>query len=83
MIAGFDAGHAGADLLHDAAAFVTQNHREHSFRIGPGQGEGIGMADAGRNDAHQNLACFGSGQIDFFDAQRFIGFPGNSRSRLH
>jgi hypothetical protein len=41
------------------------------------------MAHARRNDAYQNLARFGSGEIDFFDAQRFIGFPGNSRSRLH
>jgi hypothetical protein len=41
------------------------------------------MAHARRDDAYQDLTRGWSGQIDFFDAQRFIGFPGNSRSRLH
>src|SRR5882672_4899904 len=83
VIAGFDAGDAGTDFLHDAAAFVTQYHREQPLRIGPGECERIGMAHARCDDAYQDLACLRSGQIDFFDAQWFIGFPGNSRSRLH
>ena len=83
MIAGLDAGHAAADLLHDAAAFVPQNHGEHALGVGTREGKGIGVAHARRYDAHQDLACFRPVQIDFFDPQGFIGFPGNSRSRLH
>ncbi len=83
MITGFHAGDSRTDLLDDASAFVTQDHREHSFRIGSGQSEGIRVADTGRHDANQNFAGFRSVEIDLLDAEWFIRFKGNSRSRLH
>ena len=83
MIAGLDAGNPRSDFFDDTAAFVSQNHREQSLRIGTRERKGIGMAYAGRDYAYQDLAGFRPGQIDFFDAQRFIGFEGNSRSGLH
>ncbi len=83
MVAGFDAGDAAADFLHDAAALVAENHGKHAFGISARQGERVGMAYAGCDDAYQHFPGFRSGQIDFFDAQGFIGFPGNSRSGLH
>jgi hypothetical protein len=46
VIALAHAGHAAADIDHDARAFMAENRRKQSFGIGAGQREFIGVADA-------------------------------------
>ncbi|MNZ69825.1 hypothetical protein D3C78_881400 [compost metagenome] len=45
-----DRGHTLADGFDNGSAFVTQDRREDAFRVGTGQGVGIGMAHTGGND---------------------------------
>jgi hypothetical protein len=82
-IAGFDAGHAGADFLDDAAALVTEDHREHAFGIGAGQRESVGVAHAGGDDANEHFACLRPLKIDLLDAQGFACFPGDRSTGFH
>jgi hypothetical protein len=56
MIALLHAGHAAADIDHDAGALMAQDRREQAFGIGAGQREFVGMADAGGLDFDQHLA---------------------------
>ncbi len=55
MVTHFNAGHAFAYGFDDAAAFMAKNRRENAFRVGAGQGVGVGMTDAGRDDTHQHF----------------------------
>ncbi len=41
------------------------------------------MADAGRHDLDQHLAGLGTADLDGFDGQWLIGFPGNGGARFH
>lgn len=50
MVAGFDAGYAFTDFNHNAGPFVTENHREYTFRVIAGEGKCVGMANAGMGD---------------------------------
>ncbi len=70
VIALLQALHARPDVDHDARAFVAENGREQAFRIGAGERELVGMADAGRLDLDQDLARFRSIEIDRFDRER-------------
>ena len=67
MVAGFQRGHAGADLAHDAGALVTENRREQAFRVGARQRVGVGVADAGGHDLDQHLAAFRAFDLDGLD----------------
>ena len=67
VIAGLHAGHPGADLLHHGSALVAQDGRENALGILAGQGEGVGVANAGGHVAHQHLARLRSGDVYFFD----------------
>jgi hypothetical protein len=69
VVAHLDAGDALADGLDDAAPFMAQDAGEDAFRIGTGEGEGIGVADAGGDDAHPHFARLGRHDLDFFDGQ--------------
>ncbi|MPN43710.1 hypothetical protein SDC9_191270 [bioreactor metagenome] len=77
MVADSDRGHAFADRFNDAAPFVTEDGRKDPFRIGAGQGEGIGVADAGGNNAYQHFPGFRRGDVDFGDFERLLGSPGD------
>jgi hypothetical protein len=77
VIAHLDAGDALADGLDDAAALMAQDAGEDPFRIFAGQGEGIGVADAGSDDPHPHFTGFGRFDIDFNDLQRLVGGKGN------
>ena len=56
MIALLEGLDAWPDVDDDAGAFVTENCRENAFRIGAGQREFVGVADAGRLDLDEDLA---------------------------
>ena len=50
MIAGLNAGHAGADFQHRGAAFMAHDRRKQSFGVFSGKRVGIGVADTGGGD---------------------------------
>jgi hypothetical protein len=59
MVAFGDGGHARPDVDDHAGALVAKNRGEQSFGVGPGQGEFIGVADAGGFDLDKHFAGFG------------------------
>jgi hypothetical protein len=77
VIAHRHAGDPGAHFLHYSTAFVAENGREKSLRVLAGQGEGIGVAHPGRDDAHQDFSRPWRRYIDGLDGQRLTGFPGH------
>jgi hypothetical protein len=77
MITHLDAGDTFTHLLNDATALMPQNGGKVAFRVIPGQGKGIGMANTRRDDSHQNLARLGWHYVNFFDAQWLARAPGN------
>ena len=56
VIALFQRGDAAPDIDHHARAFMAENGGEDAFRIGAGEGEFIGVANAGGLDFHQHFA---------------------------
>jgi hypothetical protein len=64
------ARHASPDIDHDASAFVAQDGREQAFRVGAGQREIVGVADARGFDLHQHFAGFRPVQLDLGNRQR-------------
>ncbi|MCY1271717.1 hypothetical protein D9M69_209480 [compost metagenome] len=72
VVAHLQGGYALAHCLDDAAALVAEDAGEHALGIRAGQGVGIGVADAGRNDPDQNLASPGRLHIDFNNFERLI-----------
>jgi len=81
VVADGDRGHAGTDLHHHAAALVAEDAGEDAFGILARQGVGVGVADAGGDDADHHLARLGSGHLDLLDLQRTVGFPGDGGAR--
>ena len=80
VVAGRHGGHAGPDLFHDRAALVAEDRGEQSLRVGARQGVGVRVADAGGDDAHQDLAFLRAFDVDFFDLEwlaRFVGDRGS------
>ncbi len=67
MIARLDALHAGANLLHDAAAFMSEDHREQPFGVLAGKRERIGMTNAGRHHLDQYFTGLRRGNVHLFD----------------
>jgi hypothetical protein len=53
------------------------------FRIGAGQRELVGVADAGRLDLDQHLAGFRAFQIDVQDLQRLALLDGDGSTGFH
>ena len=72
-----------ADLDHNPAAFVAENRGKDALRVIAGEREGVGMAHAGRLDPHQDFSGLRPLDVDFFQLQRFAGFPGDSGTRFH
>ena len=83
MVAGFQRGDAGADLAHDAGAFMAEDRREDAFRVGARQRVGVGVADAGRHDLDQHLAGLRAFDVDGLDGERLAGFPGDRGAGFH
>src|SRR6202020_136878 len=62
-----DRCHARADLADDARTLMPQNSRKQPLWVVAGQGEGVGVADAGRLDLDKHLACPRPLEIDGLD----------------
>ncbi len=67
--------HAGANVDHDARAFVAEDGGEQPFRIGAGQGVVIGMANAGGLQFDQHFARLRAFKVNIVDRQRRAGLP--------
>ena len=78
MVTGFDAGDTGSDFLDDATAFVTQDGWKNTLGVSAGQGKCVGVANTGRDHAHQDLAVSWPLDIHFGYLQRFTSRQGNS-----
>ena len=64
-----------AHFFDDGTAFVAENAGKNAFRIGTGEGERIGMANAGGDHADQHFARFGGRQ------RRPVRWPGADRQQ--
>src|SRR5262249_44701489 len=74
---------ARPDIDHDARAFMAQDGRKQAFRIGTGQGEFIGVADAGRLHLDQHFPGLRAFQIDILDHKRLAGGNGKGGTNFH
>ncbi len=83
MVARLHAGHARADLAHDAGALMAEHAREQAFQIEPVQRVGIGVADARRHDLDQHFAGLGPFEVELDDLERFLRFECNGGASLH
>src|SRR5690606_9686163 len=76
-------GHARSDIDHDAGAFMAESGRDDALRVVAGQGELVGVADAGRLDLDQHLAGLRSLQVDLHDLERLARPDGDGGTCLH
>ena len=83
MIALFHSGHAGTDIDDDAGALVAEDRRKQPLGVGAGQGELVGVADAGRLDLDQNLAGTRAFELDGGHFERFAGAEGYGGANIH
>ena len=72
-----DALDPGADLDHHPRALVPEHGGEDPFRVGPGQGELVGVADPGRADLHQDLARPRAVELQGLQGQRVASLVGD------
>ena len=83
VIACFQRPDAGADVHHDARAFVAEDRREQALRIGAGERVLVGVADAGGLDLDQHLAGLRPLELDRVDDQRPSRFKCYCRPDVH
>ena len=83
MVTRRNTGHTRANLADNPCALMTENGREHAFRISAGQGEGVCMANASGHDLDKNLAMARAIKINFHDFKRLAGSHRDSGTRLH
>ena len=76
-------GHAGAHVHHDARALVAEDGGKEALGVGARQGELVGVADAGRLDLDQDLACARAFEIDLGDLERLAGRKRDGCTTLH
>jgi len=57
---------------------VPEDGGKEPFRVGAGQGELVGVADAGRLDLDEDLAFAGPIEIDLRDLERLSGGDADS-----
>ena len=74
---------AGADLDDDTGALVPENRREQPFRIGAGQSEFVGVADARCLDLNQDLAGARTVELDSGDFKGFAGCKRDGCANIH
>src|SRR5439155_886074 len=80
---GAKARHTGPDLLDHAATFVAEHGREQAGRVAPAHGVGVGVADAGRDQADQALAGARALEVDLVDHERLARLPADGGADLH
>src|SRR5690606_7007974 len=83
VVALAEAGHARADLDHHAGALVAENRREEPLRIGAGERELVGVADAGRLDLDEHLEGLRPLELDGGDLERLSRLEGDGGTDIH
>src|SRR3546814_900477 len=83
VIALFQAAHARPDIHHHTGTLVAEDGWKDAFRVSAGQGEGVGMADAGGLDLDQYLAGFRALQIDALNGQWLARRVGDGGTCFH
>ena len=83
MVARLQRFHAGADLAHHPRALMAEDGRKDAFRIGAGQGELIGVANAGCLDLDQHLALAGALQLDRRYFKWLAGLDSQCGAHVH
>src|SRR5690606_20564325 len=83
VIADAERRHPRPDLDHDTGALMAEDGRERAFRVVARQGEGVGVADAGRLDLDQHLARLRPLELDRVDLQRLAGLERYRRAYVH
>ena len=82
MITDCQGGHALAHRLDNPATFVTEDRREHTFRVFAGQGKGVSVTDTGGNNAHPYFAGLRWSNVELDDFQRLTSFKGDCGAGL-
>src|SRR5437867_3520257 len=83
VVAGPKAHHTGPDLLDDAATLVAEHGGEEAARVATAHRVGVGVADAGRDQADQALAGPRALEIDLVDHERLLRLPADGGADLH
>ena len=73
----------GADVDHDARPFVAEDRGKEPLGIGARAGELVGVADAGRLDLDEHLACARPFELDLLDDEGLSGFVGHGGTGFH
>ena len=72
-----------ADLDHHAGALMAQDGREGALRVGPREGELVGVADPGGLDLDHHLAGFRAVEVDLGDLQLLARLEGDRGACSH
>ncbi len=83
VIAHLQAGHAGAHLGHDTRALMAEDCGEDALGVGAGEGEFVGVADAGGLDLDQHLARAWAFDVHRLQAERLARLAGHGGTDLH
>ena len=83
VVAGRERADAVADLLDDARSLVAEHRRRVAGGVGTGRRVQVGMADAARDEAYENLAGLRLGQIDLLDLERLTELLEYRGADLH
>ena len=82
VVARLDAGHAGADLLHDARALVTEDQRRPQRPVAS-RGMEIAVTDARGFDFDEDFAGARRVELDILDRQWLAALPEHGGAHLH
>ena len=83
MVAGADALDPRADVDHHPRPLVPEHGGKEPFRIGPGEGELVGVADPGRADLHQDLTGSRAVELERLQGQRGTRLVGDGGTSFH
>ena len=83
MVALFHAGHAATDIDDNAGALMPEDGRKQPFRVGAGQSELVGVADAGGLDLHHHFTLARSLEPNGGDLKRLSCFDSDGGANFH
>src|SRR5918994_6508450 len=83
MVARRDAGHALADLLHDARALVPQHGGRVAGRVSAARGVEVCVTHAAGGEAHEHLTLTRAVELDVLDDERLGELLQNGGANPH
>ena len=83
MVACGDGFYARSNVDDHARALVAENRGEQSFGVGPGQGEFVGVADAGGFDLDEHFTGLGPIELNGGDGERFPRLERHRSTHIH